>query len=125
MNISAGLDEIEQVGVGPALVHDVPGDFHLDLAVGPVLDGPFEGVETVPMSALPWPVAANPQHSPAHIGFGGGRQVDPVCSGRSSIVYDAGSSCRTGEERNMDREPWKSDMWFSSPWNYLPEVTEV
>jgi isopropylmalate/homocitrate/citramalate synthase len=24
----------------------------------------------------------------------------------------------------MDREPWKSDMWFSSPWNYLPEVTE-
>ncbi|HEX2404519.1 MAG TPA: pyruvate carboxyltransferase, partial [Acidimicrobiia bacterium] len=24
----------------------------------------------------------------------------------------------------MDREPWKSDLWFSSPWNYLPEVTE-
>lgn len=21
-------------------------------------------------------------------------------------------------------EPWKTDMWFSSPWNYLPEVTE-
>ena len=24
----------------------------------------------------------------------------------------------------MDRESRKSDMWFSSPWNYLPEVTE-
>ena len=21
------------------------------------------------------------------------------------------------------REPWKTDQWFSSPWNYLPEVT--
>jgi isopropylmalate/homocitrate/citramalate synthase len=21
-------------------------------------------------------------------------------------------------------EPWKSDKWFSSPWNYLPEITE-
>jgi len=21
-------------------------------------------------------------------------------------------------------EPWKTDQWFSSPWNYLPEVTE-
>ena len=20
--------------------------------------------------------------------------------------------------------PWKTDQWFSSPWNYLPEVTE-
>ena len=24
----------------------------------------------------------------------------------------------------MDREPWKTDLWFSSPWNYVPEVTE-
>jgi isopropylmalate/homocitrate/citramalate synthase len=24
----------------------------------------------------------------------------------------------------MPGEPWKTDMWFSSPWNYLPEVTE-
>ena len=24
----------------------------------------------------------------------------------------------------MGSEPWKTDMWFSSPWNYLPEVTE-
>ena len=24
----------------------------------------------------------------------------------------------------MASEPWKTDMWFSSPWNYLPEVTE-
>ena len=24
----------------------------------------------------------------------------------------------------MAPEPWKSDQWFSSPWNYLPEVTE-
>ncbi len=24
----------------------------------------------------------------------------------------------------MTAEPWKSDKWFSSPWNYLPEVTE-
>jgi isopropylmalate/homocitrate/citramalate synthase len=24
----------------------------------------------------------------------------------------------------MSREPWKTDSWFSSPWNYLPEVTE-
>ncbi len=24
----------------------------------------------------------------------------------------------------MAVEPWKTDMWFSSPWNYLPEVTE-
>jgi isopropylmalate/homocitrate/citramalate synthase len=23
----------------------------------------------------------------------------------------------------MSQEPWKSDQWFSSPWNYLPEVT--
>lgn len=23
----------------------------------------------------------------------------------------------------MAAEPWKSDQWFSSPWNYLPEVT--
>ncbi|HEU4320544.1 MAG TPA: pyruvate carboxyltransferase [Acidimicrobiia bacterium] len=23
----------------------------------------------------------------------------------------------------MTAEPWKSDKWFSSPWNYLPEVT--
>jgi len=24
----------------------------------------------------------------------------------------------------MAEEPWKSDRWFSSPWNYLPEVTQ-
>lgn len=24
----------------------------------------------------------------------------------------------------MAVEPWKTDMWFSSPWNYLPEVTD-
>lgn len=24
----------------------------------------------------------------------------------------------------MAQEPWKTDQWFSSPWNYLPEVTE-
>ncbi|MGH8872935.1 MAG: LeuA family protein [Acidimicrobiia bacterium] len=24
----------------------------------------------------------------------------------------------------MGQEPWKTDNWFSSPWNYLPEVTE-
>jgi len=24
----------------------------------------------------------------------------------------------------MSTEPWKTDLWFSSPWNYLPEVTE-
>jgi isopropylmalate/homocitrate/citramalate synthase len=24
----------------------------------------------------------------------------------------------------MSAEPWKTDKWFSSPWNYLPEVTE-
>jgi isopropylmalate/homocitrate/citramalate synthase len=24
----------------------------------------------------------------------------------------------------MTNEPWKSDQWFSSPWNYLPEVTQ-
>lgn len=24
----------------------------------------------------------------------------------------------------MASEPWKSDQWFSSPWNYLPEVTD-
>ncbi|MGH9198244.1 MAG: pyruvate carboxyltransferase, partial [Acidimicrobiia bacterium] len=24
----------------------------------------------------------------------------------------------------MAKEPWKTDQWFSSPWNYLPEVTE-
>lgn len=24
----------------------------------------------------------------------------------------------------MSSEPWKTDQWFSSPWNYLPEVTE-
>ena len=24
----------------------------------------------------------------------------------------------------MTEEPWKSDQWFSSPWNYLPEVTK-
>ena len=24
----------------------------------------------------------------------------------------------------MVSEPWKTDQWFSSPWNYLPEVTE-
>lgn len=23
----------------------------------------------------------------------------------------------------MTQEPWRSDRWFSSPWNYLPEVT--
>jgi isopropylmalate/homocitrate/citramalate synthase len=23
----------------------------------------------------------------------------------------------------MAEEPWKTDKWFSSPWNYLPEVT--
>ena len=24
----------------------------------------------------------------------------------------------------MSDTPWKTDQWFSSPWNYLPEVTE-
>ncbi|MDH5615529.1 MAG: pyruvate carboxyltransferase [Acidimicrobiia bacterium] len=24
----------------------------------------------------------------------------------------------------MSDQPWKTDQWFSSPWNYLPEVTE-
>lgn len=24
----------------------------------------------------------------------------------------------------MSETPWKTDQWFSSPWNYLPEVTE-
>jgi isopropylmalate/homocitrate/citramalate synthase len=24
----------------------------------------------------------------------------------------------------MTDQPWKTDRWFSSPWNYLPEVTE-
>jgi isopropylmalate/homocitrate/citramalate synthase len=24
----------------------------------------------------------------------------------------------------MTNEPWKTDQWFSSPWNYLPEVTK-
>lgn len=24
----------------------------------------------------------------------------------------------------MAQEPWKTDKWFSSPWNYLPEVTD-
>lgn len=24
----------------------------------------------------------------------------------------------------MGQDPWKTDQWFSSPWNYLPEVTE-
>lgn len=24
----------------------------------------------------------------------------------------------------MPEQPWKTDQWFSSPWNYLPEVTE-
>ena len=24
----------------------------------------------------------------------------------------------------MGQEPWKTDQWFSSPWNYLPEVIE-
>ena len=24
----------------------------------------------------------------------------------------------------MPDQPWKTDQWFSSPWNYLPEVTE-
>jgi isopropylmalate/homocitrate/citramalate synthase len=23
-----------------------------------------------------------------------------------------------------DQEPWRSDKWFSSPWNFLPEITE-
>jgi isopropylmalate/homocitrate/citramalate synthase len=23
----------------------------------------------------------------------------------------------------MNAQPWKTDQWFSSPWNYLPEVT--
>ena len=22
------------------------------------------------------------------------------------------------------QEPWKTDKWFISPWNYLPEVTK-
>jgi isopropylmalate/homocitrate/citramalate synthase len=25
----------------------------------------------------------------------------------------------------MTDQPWKTDRWFSSPWNYLPEVTEA
>jgi len=25
----------------------------------------------------------------------------------------------------MNDEPWKTDRWFSSPWNFLPEVTET
>lgn len=24
----------------------------------------------------------------------------------------------------MTKEPWKTEKWFSSPWNYLPEVIE-
>ena len=24
----------------------------------------------------------------------------------------------------MADQPWKTDRWFSSPWNYLPEVTD-
>jgi Xaa-Pro aminopeptidase len=25
----------------------------------------------------------------------------------------------------MSNSPWKSDSFFSSPWNYLPEVTQT
>jgi isopropylmalate/homocitrate/citramalate synthase len=28
------------------------------------------------------------------------------------------------EAKTMPETPWKTDQWFSSPWNYLPEVTE-
>jgi isopropylmalate/homocitrate/citramalate synthase len=28
------------------------------------------------------------------------------------------------EGSGMTGEPWKTEQWFSSPWNYLPEVTE-
>ena len=24
----------------------------------------------------------------------------------------------------MSDEPWRTENWFSSPWNYLPEITE-
>ena len=60
------LDQIEQIGVGPPVVHDVPGDVDGDVALGSLLDGPLEGVETVAVGALTWPVAPNPQCFPAH-----------------------------------------------------------
>ena len=50
-----GLDQIEEIGVGPPIVHDVPGDIDHDVALGSFLDSPLEGVETVAMGALTGP----------------------------------------------------------------------
>jgi isopropylmalate/homocitrate/citramalate synthase len=34
-----------------------------------------------------------------------------------------GSDETPKEREHMADQPWKTDRWFSSPWNYLPEVT--
>jgi isopropylmalate/homocitrate/citramalate synthase len=38
------------------------------------------------------------------------------------MMHDRGSLEK--ERTVMSAEPWKTDRWFSSPWNYLPDVTE-
>src|SRR4029079_1364917 len=35
-----------------------------------------------------------------------------------------GSSIRETVFGGYMQEPWKTDKWFISPWNYLPEVTK-
>ena len=37
------------------------------------------------------------------------------------MMHDYRAEERTGIVAD---QPWKTDQWFSSPWNYLPEVTE-
>jgi isopropylmalate/homocitrate/citramalate synthase len=39
-------------------------------------------------------------------------------------MQDQDGASRRTKEPDMADTPWKTDQWFSSPWNYLPEVTE-
>ena len=52
-----------------------------DVALGFLLDGPLEGVETVAVGALTWPVAPNPQCFPAHPDIRG------RCRGGSCLLW--------------------------------------
>lgn len=44
-----------------------------------------------------------------------------MMSEKATSIVESGA---TPTESSPSTQPWKTDRWFSSPWNYLPEVTE-
>jgi isopropylmalate/homocitrate/citramalate synthase len=116
----ACLDQLEEVGVRPAFVHDIPGDVYGDLAVGLRLHDPLERGQAGTVGATFRPITSDPEPIFA--------QFHPFLADHirsiGAIVYDAESRVERVRRILMTNEPWKTDQWFSSPWNYLPEVTK-